>query len=291
MAQRDLFGELIEELQPASKLELIPLRFEEHRVRMILIKGEPWWVGKEVCVALTIKNASDAVSRLDDDEKSVVGISDPHGREQMTTVVNEAGLWSLVLSSTKPDAKRFKRWLTHEVLPSIRKTGTYSLPKLTRLDKVQRRLKSDRRTAEKRIEVIDWNKYSGARLADAGLGRRQFPAWFDALNQAQFNGKTASDLRKWLGLKGWQTPLDHMGEIPLSQRSHAICLAERKIQEAEAISGRTLSIDDQLEIVHATVQHVVASSFDCLGPDHGFSIRDDRKRGKVLDVVRSLPAA
>jgi prophage antirepressor-like protein len=77
---------------------------------------------------LEIKNISDAADRLDDDEKSGVAINDPHGRPQNTTVISESGLYSLVLTSRKPEAKRFKKWVTADVLPTIRKTGSYAAP-------------------------------------------------------------------------------------------------------------------------------------------------------------------
>jgi prophage antirepressor-like protein len=89
--------------------------------------GEPWWVAKDVCEVLGILNHKDAISALDDDEKDGVGITDPIGREQRTNVINEPGLYTLIIRSNKPEAKPFKRWITHEVLPAIRKTGSYSM--------------------------------------------------------------------------------------------------------------------------------------------------------------------
>ena len=85
------------------------------------------FVAADVCRALEIKNARDAINRLDDDEKGVV-LTDTLGGKQKVNAVNEYGLYNLVLSSRKPEAKAFKRWITHEVLPSIRKTGSYSKP-------------------------------------------------------------------------------------------------------------------------------------------------------------------
>ncbi len=83
--------------------------------------GEPWFVAKDVCDILEISNPSDALKRLDDDERSRFNL----GRQGETNIVNEAGLYVLVLGSRKPEAHEFKRWVTHEVLPSIRKTGGY----------------------------------------------------------------------------------------------------------------------------------------------------------------------
>ena len=83
--------------------------------------GEPWFVAKDVCDILEISNPSDALKRLDDDERSRFNL----GRQGETNIVNEAGLYVLVLGSRKPEAHEFKRWVTHEVLPQIRKAGGY----------------------------------------------------------------------------------------------------------------------------------------------------------------------
>ena len=96
-------------------------------IRTALIENEPWFVAVDVCRALEIGNSSQAISRLDADEKMITLISNEgnkRGNPNMT-VVNEPGLYTLILSSRKPEAKAFKRWITHEVLPSIRKTGGY----------------------------------------------------------------------------------------------------------------------------------------------------------------------
>ena len=94
------------------------------KVRTVTLNGAPWFVAADVCRALDIANSRDAVKRLDDDERGVVS-TDTLGGVQEMTVVNESGLYSLVLGSRKPEAKQFKRWITHEVIPTIRKTGGY----------------------------------------------------------------------------------------------------------------------------------------------------------------------
>ena len=93
-------------------------------IRVIEKDGQVMFVAKDVCECLDIKNNRDALSRLDEDEKGVVS-TDTLGGIQDMLAVNEYGLYSLVLSSRKPEAKKFKRWVTHEVLPSIRKNGGY----------------------------------------------------------------------------------------------------------------------------------------------------------------------
>lgn len=94
------------------------------QVRVVERNGEPWFVAADVCRALEIGNSRQAIARLDADEKDVISNDTPGGEQQMS-IVNEPGLYSLVLGSRKPEARAFKRWITHEVIPSIRKTGGY----------------------------------------------------------------------------------------------------------------------------------------------------------------------
>ena len=94
-------------------------------VRAVTLEGEPWFVAADVCRALGIGNSSDAVKRLDDDEHALVSIEGLSRGNDKANIVNEPGLYGLVLASRKPEAKSFKRWITHEVIPSIRKTGGY----------------------------------------------------------------------------------------------------------------------------------------------------------------------
>lgn len=103
------------------------LSFEGAAVRLVQIDGEPWFVAADVCGVLGLDNNRQAVSRLDDDEKGVTTVDTPSGAQQML-IINESGLYSLILTSRKPEAKRFKRWVTGEVLPTIRKTGGYGKP-------------------------------------------------------------------------------------------------------------------------------------------------------------------
>lgn len=99
--------------------------YQDQQVRTVVKDGQPWFVAKDVCNVLNHSNHKVAASRLDEDEVSKVYLTDSLGRYQKTTVVNEAGLYSLILTSNKPEAKQFKRWITHEVIPTIRKTGGY----------------------------------------------------------------------------------------------------------------------------------------------------------------------
>lgn len=93
--------------------------------RTIMRGDEPWFVLADVCRSLEIANPRDAAGRLDDDERDAVVIADAIGRAQQQTIINESGLYNLILTSRKEGAKRFKKWVTSQVLPAIRKTGGY----------------------------------------------------------------------------------------------------------------------------------------------------------------------
>nr|DAF50066.1 MAG TPA: repressor domain protein [Siphoviridae sp. ctzyE57] len=96
-------------------------------IRTTTINGEPWFVAADVCKALDLNNNRMAIERLDVDEKGVSSIDTPGGKQELT-IVNEPGLYALVLGSRKPEAKAFKRWITHDVIPTIRKHGAYMTP-------------------------------------------------------------------------------------------------------------------------------------------------------------------
>lgn len=108
--------------------DLTVFTYSDIPVRTVVREGDPWFVAKDVCTVLAIANPSDAVRSLDEDEADLVpaALVTTEGRPQdFLNIINEAGLYSLILRSRKPEAKAFKRWVTHEVLPAIRKTGRY----------------------------------------------------------------------------------------------------------------------------------------------------------------------
>ncbi len=152
--------------------------FNGHLVRMISDQDEQYWfAGIDVCNILGYVDSHQKIKSLDEDEYRLDRIIDGQGKSKETLTVNEFGLYSLILSSTKPEAKEFKRWITHEVLPSIRKIGKYTseeiqnreleilkitstLKKLTiEKDELQRELNTKRKhiekTSMKLIQLID----------------------------------------------------------------------------------------------------------------------------------------
>ncbi len=108
-------------------MNLSTFDFNETPVRVVERDGEPWFIVADVCRVLEIQNPRMATDRLDADDVSQTDAIDAMGRKQTVNVCNEPGLYDLVLRSDKPQAREFKRWITHEVLPAIRKTGRYEL--------------------------------------------------------------------------------------------------------------------------------------------------------------------
>ncbi|MBN3757240.1 phage antirepressor [Paraburkholderia sp. Tr-20389] len=110
---------------------IIPFNFESFAIRIQKDEsGEPWFCANDVCAALAYSNARDAIAKhVHEDDVAKRDIIDAMGRAQASNHINESGLYALILGSTKDEARRFKRWVTSEVLPAIRKTGSYSTPK------------------------------------------------------------------------------------------------------------------------------------------------------------------
>ena len=137
--------------------EIQVFNFEQREVRIVMKDGEPWWVASDVASILEYRDAFNAIRILDDDEKGTQKVS-THGGEQEMSIINESGLYTLIIRSNKPEAKRFRKWVTSVVLPSIRKTGGYSIPQKDNKDE---RLKQ----SAERLEIQKQNANTRAAKA------------------------------------------------------------------------------------------------------------------------------
>lgn len=131
--------------------EIVPFDFHGNEVRVVMLDGEPWWVVNDVCKAMTLSDPRRAAERVDAEDRTITPIVDSRGAIQHVWVVNESGLYQLILRSSKPQAKAFRRWVTGAVLPQIRKTGSYTVKALSPgevlVQQAQMLVEQERRTA------------------------------------------------------------------------------------------------------------------------------------------------
>lgn len=139
-----------------TALDLTKFRYDNIDIRTLVIDGQPWFVGVDVCKALGILNPRDALGRLDADGVGNADVIDSMGRTQTAKVISEAGLYELIFQSRTVFATDFRKWVTSEVLPSIRKTGQYGaspVAELTRSDLARMILDAEAELAQSRVEV------------------------------------------------------------------------------------------------------------------------------------------
>lgn len=160
--------------------EIVPQAFESQEFGTIRAMrgedGEPWFVAKDVCDALGLGRQQDSTRYLDDDERGECLVNTPSGEQRMVTV-SEAGLYSLVLKSRKPEAKRFKRWVTHEVLPAIRRHGAYATPRT--IEDIIADPRSGMRLLQALADEQDRNRELEAKVAEQAPKAGMFDACMD----------------------------------------------------------------------------------------------------------------
>lgn len=137
---------------------LIPFTYQDQPVRVVEIDGEPWFVLADLCRVLDIANPRDTAQRITPESVGTADVLDSRGVSHPTNIVDEPGMYEVVFLSRKPEAVTFRRWITTEVLPSIRKTGGYGVPQLTGPELLARALIEAQRTlqdAEQRAQVAE----------------------------------------------------------------------------------------------------------------------------------------
>ena len=179
---------------------LIPFNYKSNQIRVINKGGEPWFVLQDICKALEITNVGNVTARLDIDEKDIHYVDTPGGK-QMMVIVNEPGLYNVIIRSDKPEAKQFKRWITHEVLPSIRKTGAYNINRFY-IEAAQLIAK----TPTSRVEyVINCLECAGLQI------RRRKPMLWNEYKATIPNWDLLSDAEKWRIYYEWEAKVRKEG--------------------------------------------------------------------------------
>ena len=148
-----------------NSTELSVFNYESQPIRTVSVDGEPWFVLKDVCDVLGISHVTNTARRLEEDEVAQTDLIDSKGRNQRAYIVNEPGLYNVILRSDKPEAKAFKRWVTHEVLPVLRRTGSYQVAPLSTaeqlLQSAQLMVEHERRMKELEAKQQDTTRQIG----------------------------------------------------------------------------------------------------------------------------------
>ena len=214
------------------------------QIRSLMIEGEPWFVGKDVASSLGYRVPNKAVrEKIDSEDKGVSEMDTPGGKQDLV-IINESGLYSLILSSKLPNAKKFKRWVTSEVLPAIRKTGSYTAPaalpdrKLTADDYLRAASIISTCKNERLPYVLDLLKKSGIKISQIKTEQHKTSAGKDMEGEAQkaiytaklVYGITYAEVGRKTGLNRQQIRRIYTGEyIPTLERAKLICDTIQKL--------------------------------------------------------------
>ena len=215
-------------------------------VRTITTDSETWFIAGDVCRILGIMNTTQAMQRVDEDERSMFNI----GRQGMAAVVNESGLYNLIMSSRKPEAKQFKKWVTSEVLPSIRKHGMYAMDELINNPdlaiKALTALKEEREKNAK-LEAVNEELKPKAQLADAVTGSPYTISVGEMAKILNQNGVDIGQNRfyKWLRANGYimgtNTPTQRAMELKIFVlKESTVCLPDgtQKLVKTPRVTGK-----------------------------------------------------
>jgi len=289
-----MFGIQVDKPEP-SEHQPMTFDFDTQAVRVYLIDGEHWWVAVDVCRILGLDSVSHALhgqtrtdakgnkyqsGGLDEDEKGVHTVHTLGGNQELHTI-NESGLYSLILSSRKEEAKRFKRWVTREVLPAIRKTGSYSAP-TGRVARECRRLNCDPQTGALRVEAFGVNKNAHSKLASGGASPSHFQRYHNKGYEVLL-GRAAAQIREDLGVSSRVTPQDHMSFLVLNAKIAPVAI----VSKIAAESDEPISSEQQIEMVGNFTRELKAKILELCGPGSRIGFRMDPQRGQIIDIIRN----
>lgn len=172
--------------------EIVPFDYNHWTVRTIEREGQPWFIAADVCAVLEIVDIHRAMSRLDEDDRRQAPVVDAVGRQNPNTwVVNESGLYQLIFQSRKPEARAFKRWITSEVIPSIRKTGRYEVQPRDQLDVLAEQVAALQRVRDEasRAQTTAEQAHDTARESQARLDSMEGQRHPSALAYCKYTGR------------------------------------------------------------------------------------------------------
>lgn len=207
-------------------------------IRAIEKNGEPWFVAKDICEALDITNTTDAMKRLDDDEVTRFNLGGLVGE---VNIINEYGLYSLVLGSRKLEAKKFKRWITHEVIPSIRKYGSYSL-------EVPRTFTEALKLAAKQAEEIEALQLESAQSRQIISELQPKATYYDLILQNK-SLLSATQIAKDYGMSA-HCLNQKLHDLGIQYKQSETWLLYQRFADKGYTQSKTHAIDDQHNKLH-----------------------------------------
>ena len=196
------------------------------KVRTVVIDNEPWMVGKDVADALGYANSRDAISRHVDDEDKGVAKCDTLGGKQDLQIINESGMYDLVFGSKLPTAKKFKHWVTSEVLPALRKTGSYTMPKMSKelqaivmLDGKQEKLREEFEDFKGEIPLFttECKEIQGIvrKVGVLALGGKKAPAYQNRSLRSRIYGDIQRELKRQFDVRRYESI--HRSQFPIAR--------------------------------------------------------------------------
>ena len=196
------------------------------KVRVVEISGEPWMVGKDIAEALGYSNGRDAISKHVDDDDKGVAKCDTLGGKQDLQIINESGMYDLVFGSKLPTAKKFKHWVTSEVLPALRKTGSYTMPKMSKelqaivmLDGKQEKLREEFEDFKGEIPLFttECKEIQGIvrKVGVSALGGKKAPAYQNRSLRSRIYGDIQRELKRQFDVRRYESI--HRSQFPIAR--------------------------------------------------------------------------
>lgn len=243
-------------------MELQVFNYNQKQVRTVQIDGETWFVLKDVCVVLGITDHKVVARRLEEDEVCQIPLTDSLGRTQETTVINESGLYNVILRSDKPEAKPFRKWVTSQVLPTIRKTGGYQAKAMTtaqlfamqvqinleqeqRMKALEEKTQATQETVQEAFSTLSYPTISRDHWQDETRQKIRRVCFENGLNYQQFTAQTYEELEAEARVKL---------ETRVNNKRERMKAGGAKYAECQAVNKLTvISADPKLRAIYSGI--------------------------------------
>ena len=243
-------------------MNLQVFNYNQKQVRTVQIDGETWFVLKDVCDVLGITHIKDTVNRLESDEVGQTEVTDSLGRKQLAYIINESGLYNVILRSDKPEAKPFRKWVTSQVLPTIRKTGGYQTKAMTtaqlfamqvqinleqeqRMKALEEKTQATQETMQEAFSTLSYPTISRDHWQDETRQKIRRVCFENGLNYQQFTAQTYEELEAEARVKL---------ETRVNNKRERMKAGGAKYAECQAVNKLTvISADPKLRAIYSGI--------------------------------------